>query len=163
MNNDTLWTMAQKCGGSVFTLDLSANDLSNLEQETFILFLTFWEIQIPGTSNQRLLYNFCTYNAPQNEVWSDMNDLKYLVILLLSQFYCVLCSMNRSLYYPNYMLVSHVSIFSLLLYKINLRCDMNLKSLAGAVVSLSHFDQTREQTPANLHQRCHCLGFKFQK
>lgn len=44
MKNDMLWTMALNLKGFVSILGFSANGLSNLEQETFILFLTFWEI-----------------------------------------------------------------------------------------------------------------------
>lgn len=47
MKNDVLWIMAQNLKGFVSILGLSANDLSNLGQESFILFLTFWEIQMP--------------------------------------------------------------------------------------------------------------------
>lgn len=47
MKNDVLWIMAQNLKGFVSILGLSANDLSNPGQESFILFLTFWEIQMP--------------------------------------------------------------------------------------------------------------------
>ena len=49
MKNYMLWSMALNLKGFVSNLGLSANDLINLEQETFILFLTFWEIQMPCT------------------------------------------------------------------------------------------------------------------
>ena len=49
MKNDMLWTMALNLKGFVYSLGLYANDLINLEQETFILFLTFWEIQMSCT------------------------------------------------------------------------------------------------------------------
>lgn len=49
MKNDMLWTMALNLKGFVSSLGLYANDLINLEQETFILFLTFWEIQMSCT------------------------------------------------------------------------------------------------------------------
>ena len=49
MKNDMLWTMALNLKGFVSSLGLYANDLINLEQETFILFLTFWEIQMSFT------------------------------------------------------------------------------------------------------------------
>ena len=49
MKNDMLWTMALNLKSFVSSLGLYANDLINLEQETFILFLTFWEIQMSCT------------------------------------------------------------------------------------------------------------------
>ena len=91
------------------------------------------------------------------EIWIVLSNLQSCC----SQFYCVLCSIDRSLYYPNYMLLSHLSIFSLLLSKINLRCGVNLTRLTGTVVSLSHFDQTPEEIIVHLHKRYYCLCLNF--